>query len=210
MKKRFFNLTVLIIFFSYNLVLAQNQNIPPEVMSLMPPGIQATEKNWTVEPTTKMLLQANLTANIGNTKLENTQAYELELNILMTVYNLNSMVGKMTADQSLKIQRQEMQDQWMRGHGEKQEDYKTFYKPEKMPVTGGYILIQKIFHKAHVDGEGNVPESTHYCGFLYMDMEAGWLTAEVQPIPNTKAGIEKWLKHIAAVGAKLDVKKYFK
>lgn len=210
MKKLLGVLTVFIMLISGSFIFAQNANIPPEILGLMPTGLSITEKNWTVEPTTNMLLQANLTSNMSGTKLENTESYGLELQILMSAFNLNSPLGKMTADQSLKMGRQELQDKWIKEHAEKQEGYKVFYKPEKIPAAGGYILIQKIFHKAHVDGEGTVPEKTYYCGFLYMDMEGGWLTAEIQPVPNTKTGIEKWLKHIAAAGAKLNVKKYFK
>ncbi len=188
----------------------QNENIPPEILGLMPPELKITEKNWMVEESSKMQLQATLSSSIGSTELENTESYALDLKINMTAYNMNSMVGKMTADQSLTIQIQEVQNNWLNLHKENQDGQITYSKPEKTQIPGGYILIQKIYSKAHHEGEGMVPERTEYCGFLYMEMEAGWLTAEVQTVPNTKAGMEKWLKHIAAAAGKLDVKKYFK
>jgi hypothetical protein len=188
----------------------QSRNVPPEILGLMPPGLPLTQKEWSVEVTQKMLFQADLVANIGSTKLENTEGYTLDMRVLATAYNMNSIGGKMTADQTLTTQRQEVQDNWTKIHTAKKDRHITYSQPEKIVVPGGYILTQKIYYAAHDEGEGRVPERTEYCGFLYMELESGWLWAEVQPVPNTKAGIEKWLKHTAAAASKLEVKKYFK
>jgi hypothetical protein len=229
MKKYFLPVNILILFSAFSLSFTQeipkidpetmkiiqsrqqnNESIPSEILGLMPQGLKITEKNWMVEESSKMLLQASLSSSIGSTNLENTESYALDLKINLTAYNMNSIVGKMTADQSLDIQRQEVQNNWSNLHIENQDGSTTYFKPEKIQVPGGYILIQKIYSKAHQEGEGMVPERTEFCGFLYIEMEAGWLVAEVQAIPNTKAGMEKWLKYIASTAGKLDVKKYFK
>jgi hypothetical protein len=187
----------------------QNENIPPEILGLMPSDLKVTEKKWSVETSSKMLLQLNLACTIGSIRLENTEDYSLDLWIRMTTYNLKSDLGKMIADQSLDTQRQQVQSTWFDNHQESQDDILTISKPEKIEVPHGAIYIQKIYARAHLEGEGMVPEKTSYCGFLYMDMEAGYLTAEVQTLPNTKTGIEKWFKHIAASAAKLKMEKYF-
>jgi hypothetical protein len=228
MKKRILSVNILVLIFAISLSFTQeipkidpeimkimqsnqqnSESIPTEILGLMPQGLKITEKNWMVEESSKMLLQATLSSSIGNTKLENTESYALDLKINMTAYNMNSVVGKMTADQSLDIQKQEVQNNWLNIHKENQDGPKTSFKPEKIQIPGGYILIQKIYSKTHNEGEGMVPDRTEFCGFLYIEIESGWLTGEVQAIPNTKVGIEKWLKHIGAAAGKLNVKKYF-
>lgn len=187
----------------------QNENIPPEILTLMPPNLQITDKQWMVEASQKMLLQLKLHSYLGSTQIENSEGYTLDLVIIMTAYNLNSMVGKMTADQSLDLQRREAKENWLRTHPADKQGPVEYCPAEMIAVPGGAIYIQKIFSAAHVDGEGMAPARTQYCGFLYMDMPAGWLTAEIQNLPNTKVGVEKWLRHIAATAAKIKPDKYF-
>ncbi len=188
----------------------QNTTPPPEILALMPPGLEITEKQWSVESWSKMLLQLTLVSSMGSTRIDNTEDYTLDLRLQMTAYNMNSDMGKMTANQTLEPLRKDAQIRWLDLHKESQEYETTYYKPEKIEVPHGYYYIQKIFVKAHSEGEGMVPEKTNYCGYLYLEVEAGCLTAEVQTVPNTKAGIEKWLKHIADSAAKLKLEDYFK
>jgi hypothetical protein len=187
----------------------QQENIPAEMLALMPPGLALTEKKWYVEVSSKMLLQLDLKSFMGSTNLENSENYALDFRLDLTAYNLNSVPGKMTADQSLDLQRREVQSNWIDTHQESQIDEIVNSKPEAIQIPQGQLLIQKIVSKAHQEGEGTVPEKTSYCGFLYLEMENGYLTAEMQPVPNTKVGIEKWLKHVAGTAAKLKLGKYF-
>lgn len=187
----------------------QNENIPIEMLALMPSELEVSKKTWMVEPSTNMMLTVNLESTMNNTQLENTESYQLNLRISMTSYNMKSYAGKMMADQSLDSQRQEAQDSWVRVHPESSGEILKIYQPEKIVLSQGYILIQKTYSPAHEEGEGMVAERTTYAGFLYMDVENGFLTAEVQTVPNTKVGIEKWLRHIGTSALKLDIEKYF-
>jgi hypothetical protein len=188
----------------------QTGNIPPEILALMPVGLKVTEKTWYVEPMNKMLLTLALESHINSTKLENNEVYDLELKIAMTAYNMKSDVGKMSADNSLKEMRQGAQNNWLDAHPESSSEFETIYTPEKIVLSPkSFILTQKTFAPAHDEGEGRVPESTHYTGYLYLEVEGGFLTSEVQQIPNTKAGIEKWLRYISTSTGKLDLNKYF-
>jgi len=187
-----------------------NNEIPSEVSALIPPGLPLTEKEWSVEASQKMLLQADLTSHIDSTKIENTEAYTLDLHVVGTVYNPGSVAGKMILDQSLAQQRKEVQENWTSIHPAKKEGHITRSQPEKITVPKGYILVQKMESAAHHEGEGMVPARVEYCGFLYVELENGWLWAEVQPIPNTKSGIVMWLGHVAAKANIIDFKKYLK
>lgn len=187
----------------------QNESVPPEILTLMPANLQITDKQWMVEASRKMLLQLRLHSYLGSTQIENSESYALDLLIIMTAYNPNSMVGKMTADQSLDMQRQEAKENWQRIHQAEKVDYLEQFKPVMTPVPGGAIYIQKIYSAAHHEGEGTVPARTEYCGFLYMDMPVGWLTAEIQNVPNTQMEIDKWHKHMAATAAQIKPDKYF-
>jgi hypothetical protein len=187
----------------------QQQEIPPELLGLMPSGLTITEKNWYVEESSKMLLQLSLKSFLASTNLENSENYALDFRIYLTAYNVNSVPGKMTADQSLDIQRQEVQNNWAGIHTASQVDEVQSYAPEALQVSHGKILIQKVVSQAHQEGEGTVPGRTTYCGFLYLEVKNGYLTAEVQPVPNTKAGVEIWLKHVAETAGKLNLDKYF-
>ncbi len=188
----------------------QNNDMPPEIAALAPPGLPLTQKEWSVESSQKMRLQADLVCHADSTKIENTEGYTLDLHIVGTAYNANSVPGKMILDQSLSQQRKQVQENWTSIHPAKKEGHITWSQPEKIVVPKGYILIQRIDYAAHHEGEGMVPARVEYCGFLYMELENGWLWAEVQPLPNTKAGIDKWLKHVNVKAALLDPKKYFK
>jgi hypothetical protein len=186
----------------------QNENIPKEILSLMPPGLMVTNKTWMAEPSTNMMLTMNLESAMDNVKLDNTEAFQLNLRISMTAYNLKSDVGKMMADQSLQTQRQGARDSWTTAHPETNKGLAKI-TTEKIMVPKGFILIQKTFVPAHGDGEGMVSERTTFTGFIYKEVEAGFLTAEVQTVPNTKTGIEKWLRHIESSAGKLVIGKYF-
>lgn len=187
----------------------QSQDVPSELLALMPKGLEISSKNWMMEPSAKMMFQLDLNSAMS-TKLENSEDYQLEVKINLTAYNMASPGGKAIADSALKSQQSSITANWTAGHPEKKSSDCVASKPEKIAVPRGYILIQKIFTPRHADGEGMVPEKTEYCGFLYQDIDAGFLTAEIANVPNTKAGIEKWLKQIAAAGSKIKPDKYFK
>jgi hypothetical protein len=187
----------------------QSQDVPAELLSLMPKGIDISSKNWMLEPSSKMMFQLGLQSAMS-TKLENTEDYQLEVKISLTAYNLSSPGGKAIADAALRSQQSAITGNWTAAHPEKKSAECVASKPEKITVARGFILIQKIFMPRHADGEGMVPERTEYCGLLYQDVDGGFLTAEIGSVPNTKAGIEKWLKQIASAGAKIKPDKYFK
>ena len=187
----------------------QSQDVPSELLALMPKGIEVSSKNWMLEPSAKMMFQLTL-QSATSTKLENTENYQLELKIGLTAYNMASSGGKAIADAALRSQQSSLTGNWTAAHPETKSAECVASKPEKIAVTRGFILIQKIFTPRHADGEGMVPEKTEYCGFLYQDVDGGFLTAETGKVPNTKAGIEKWLKQISASGSKIKPGKYFK
>lgn len=186
----------------------QNENIPAEILALMPKELTISEKNWMVEPSYKTLLQLSLTSSAAATGPHND--LDADVQITMTVYNMASSIGKMTAAQALKPQRAEMQKEWLNQHPAGTEYERTAEKPEKIAVPKGYILLQKIVYANHHEGEGNVPGHTAYCGFLYQEVDNGVLIATVEEREGNKADIEKWLKHIASVSVKLNTAKYFK
>lgn len=181
----------------------QNENIPRELLALMPAGLEITRKNWMVEPSEKMQLTLNLESMMNNTQLENAVPYQLNLRISMTAYNMKSDGGRILAGQWLEMQRGGARDSWLAAHPESDHNHTKVHPPEKIVLPKGFILIQKSYSPRHGDGEGMVSERTTYAGFLYQEVEAGFLTAEVQAVPNTKAGIEKWLRQIASSAAKL-------
>ena len=187
----------------------QSQDVPSELLALMPKGIEISSKNWMLEPSSKMLFQLTMNSSMS-TNLENTEDYQLDVKINLTAYNLSNPGAKSIADASLRTQQSAITGSWTAAHPETKTAERVASKPEKIAVARGFILIQKIFMPRHADGEGMVPERTEYCGLLYQDVDGGFLTAEIGTIPNTKAGIEKWLKQIAAAGAKIKPDKYFK
>jgi hypothetical protein len=187
----------------------QNESLPRELLALMPAELNIKSKNWMVEPSARMLLTLSLESAMSGTRLENTESYNLALRISMTAYNLKSDAGKMMADQSLEMQRSGARDSWLTAHPESDRNHRKTYLPEKIVLPNGFILIQKTYSPAHGDGEGMVSERTAYEGFLYMDVTGGFLTAEVQSVPNTKAGIEKWLRQIASSAMNLQPGNYF-
>jgi hypothetical protein len=186
----------------------QNENVPAELLALMPKELTVSEKNWMVEPSYKTLLQLSLTSSAAATRPHNDLGAEVQ--IIMTVYNMASSFGKMTAAQALKPQRTEMQKEWLNQHPAGTENERTGEKHEKIAVPKGYILLQKIVYADHHDGEGNVPGHIAYCGFLYQEVDNGVLIATIEERDGNKADIEKWLKHIAAGSGKLNTAKYFK
>jgi hypothetical protein len=173
----------------------QNQSIPAEILALMPEGLGVTEKSWVVEPTTNSLLQLDLRSE--------------ELRILLTSYNLKSMVGKLTADQSLELQRKDAREEWLRLNPKRQEDYREFSEPEKVDVPNGKLYVQKLLCKAHHEGEGQVPESVSYTGFLYLEVTNGVLKAEISGMRDSRADVEEWLRHVADNASKLKLETYF-
>ena len=187
----------------------QSQDIPAELLALMPKGIEISSKNWMLEPSSKMMFQLGLQSAMS-TKLDNTEEYQLELKINLTAYNMASPGGRAIADAALRAQQSSLTENWNTAHPETKTAECVASKPEKIAVSRGFILIQKIFSPRHADGEGMVPERTEYCGFLYQDVDGGFLTAETGKVPNTRAGIEKWLKQISAAGSKIKPGKYFK
>jgi hypothetical protein len=181
----------------------QNENIPRELLALMPAGLEITRKNWMVEPSEKMQLTLSLESMMNSVRLENTVSYQLNLRISMTAYNMKSEGGRMLAGQMLEMLRGGARDSWPAAHPESERNHTKVYPPEKIVLPKGFILIQKSYSPRHGDGEGMVSERTTYAGFLYQEVEAGFLTAEFQAVPNTKTGIEKWLRQIASSAAKL-------
>ncbi len=187
----------------------QNANIPAELLALMPAGLELTNKHWMVEPTSKMLLNLSLESNTY-TKLENSENYYLVIKISMNAYNVNSFLGKTMADQTLAMQRQEAAQEWLQEHPAGVKEWLQHFEPEKIQLPKGVLYTQKIHAQKHGDGEGDVAARTTYVGFLYLDVPGGFLTAKIGEVPNTKAGIEKWLQQIAAAAGKLNIDSYFK
>ena len=162
----------------------QSENIPAEILALMPKELTISEKNWMVEPSYKTLLQLSLTSSAAETGPHND--LDAEVQLTMTVYNMASSIGKMTAAQALKPQRAEMQKEWLNQHPAGTENERTAEKHEKIAVPKGYILLQKIVYADHHDGEGNVPGHTAYCGFLYQEVDNGVLSPLLKSGKETK------------------------
>ncbi len=173
-------------------------NVPRKLLGLMPPGLEVTRTNWMVEPSGKMMGTLSLESLMNGFRFENTVPYQLNLRISMTVYNMKTEGGSMLAGQMLEVLRGDARDSWLAAHPESDRNQTKVYPPEKTVLPKGFILIQKSYSPRHGDGEGMVSERTTYAGFLYQEVEAGFLTAEFQAVPNTKAGIEKWLRQIAS------------
>jgi len=183
---------------------SDNENIPKEVANLMPPVVKTAEQRWTVEPSTNMLLEARLEGNDDGPSTKN-----LDYTIIVNVFNVKNPLGKSTANSSLKQMRDTMLNDWKKDNPVGKDGPMTRNPYEKISVTKGYILMQKIFIAKHKDGEGTVPESTTYAGFLYMEPDNGVLTARTSVSADKKV-LEGMLRHTATGAAKIRWDKYFK
>lgn len=180
-------------------------NVPAEVEALVHKSVKITEKKFTVEPSTNMLLTSVMRAD----NRESNPEVQLEYEIIINVFNVKNSLGKSTANSSLGTMRKEMLKNWTEPHPIEKNGPTTRNAYEKIPVAKGYMLIQKIFTEKHGDGEGDVPESTTYAGFLYLELDNGILTASTNEITDKKA-LETMLKHTAAGAVKIKWDSYFK
>ena len=187
----------------------QNKNMPKEVAALLPGYLTATDSTWMVEETSKILLQGTLQADNEDATVDGKSVTGVKYKITVNVFNMKSSAGKMTANSSLNGLRKRGREEWAGQHKAEKDGHVTSYAPEKIAVKKGYILIQKKFSAAHDDGEGTVPAETTYCGYLYMEVDNGLLTAEISELKE-KSAIEKILKHTAASAAKIMWDSYFK
>ncbi|MBP8084180.1 MAG: hypothetical protein KAZ87_13360 [Spirochaetes bacterium] len=183
----------------------QSENMPAEIKALIPASVKITDQNFAVEATTNMLLTSSIRAN----NWESGSKVQLEYEIIINVFNVKNALGKSTADSSLEAMRKEMLKNWTESHPVEKDGITIRNPYEKTAVSKGYYLIQKIFTPKHVDGEGTVPETTEYAGFLYLEIDNGILTSSTNECTDKKA-IESMLKHTAAASAKIKWNSYFK
>lgn len=187
----------------------QSANMPKEVSALLPGYLTATDSTWMVEQTSKILLQGTLQADNESATVDGKNVTGVKYKIVVNVFNVKSPTGKMTANSSLKELRKRGREEWAGRHKAEKDGHKTNYSPEKIPVQKGYILIQKKFSAEHEDGEGTVPAETSYCGYLYIELDNGLLTAEVDDL-SERSAVEKILKHTAGSAVKIKWDSYFK
>lgn len=187
----------------------QSADMPKEVAALMPRVLKIHDRSWVVEQTMKILLQASLQSDDFIQTAENRSLHVL-YKIIVNVYNIDSPMGKSTADSTLRDMRMNALDDWAARHPAEVNDYSTRSAPEKIKVNKGYIYIQKIFSARHNDGEGMVPESTSYSGFLHLEVDNGLLTAEADDVADRTFLLDKLLRQTAAAGVKIRWEKYFK
>lgn len=188
---------------------SQQENIPPEILGLIPAGIPIQEKTWSVEAGSKSLLQAGLSSELYDLVLAGKTIPHLNFNLKLTSYNPNSGMGKMLVDTSLQPLRQESQNQWPTNHPAKKEGWLTVSAPEKLLLPKGYLLIQKTFAAAHGDGEGTVPAATSYGGFLYLEVANGLLTVEADTRSDNREFLEKLLRHSGDAMSRIKLETYF-
>ena len=187
----------------------QNANMPKEVSALLPGYLTATDSTWMVEETSKILLQGTLQADNENAIIDGKSIDGVKYKIIVNVFNMKSSAGKMTANSTLNGLRKRGREEWAGQHKAEKDGHETSYAPDKIAVQKGYILIQKKFSAAHDEGEGTVPAETTYCGYLYMEVDNGLLTAEIGELKDRSA-VEKILKHTAAAATKIRWESYFK
>lgn len=187
----------------------QNASMPKEVSALLPGYLTATDSTWMVEETSKILLQGTLQADNENATIDGKNVNGVNYKIIVNVFNMKSSAGKMTANSTLNGLRKRGREEWAGQHKAENNGPDTSYAPDKIAVQKGYILIQKKFSAAHDDGEGTVPAETTYCGYLYMEVDNGLLTAEIGELKD-KTAVEKILKHTAAAATKIRWESYFK
>ncbi len=183
----------------------QKQNIPAEIVALMPSPFKAQDQSFFVEPNMKSLLNVSLGSGVTTVK-----DYQTELKIVMNAYDMSSEMGKMMGGSSLPAQRKEAVANWTSAHPATQQNETHYGTPEKIALPKGYLLIQKVHTPRHEDGEGMVNASTTFNGFLYMDVDGGYLTAQADAVKDSKADLEAWLRSIAEKAGKLKIRTYFK
>ncbi len=187
----------------------QNANMPPEVKALMPSYLSLSDSKWLVEESSKMLLQGSLQADNNSANVDGKKIDNVDYKIIVSVYNMKSPMGKMMADSTLKDLRKQGKEEWASQHKAEKDGPTTRSAPEKITVQKGYMLIQKIVVAEHKDGEGNVPSSIRYCGYLYLEVDNGLLTAEIGEV-SERGAVEKIMRSTAGNAVKIKWDKFFK
>ena len=189
----------------------QNENIPREVVEIIPDFLTQKDHSWSIEHFSKMLLQSTLSGSASYIKVDGMQHSSITYRAEATVFNMKSPNGKLTANASLKNLRLKNIEEWKNGHApEEGENWRTF-PFEKITLQKGYILLQKRFTKEGIDEMGaKIPALTEYAGFLYLEIDNGVFTAETDFLVNKKTVVDSILKYSAERALSIKWESYFK